>query len=205
MDGAVALHLTVLDMEFLSRFGPSFMRTYYRAWIAAPGSMSFTAVDDAGALVGVLLGATDPATHVRSMVRDHGLALVTAMIKAAALRPRLAKDLVVTRGGRYVRGVTRLLARRIRRSTPTTLPDQPKVGEVTHVLVDPSRQGGGIGRLLIEAAVTTARDHGNDELVLVTPPDLAARHFYDALGWTADGSMTSRSGEPFLRYRFVLH
>ncbi len=193
-------------MEFLARFGPSFMRTYYRAWVTTTGSMSFAAVDEAGDVVGVLLGATDPATHVRSMVREHGFALVRAMVFSAALRPRLAKDLVVTRGGRYVRGVARLVAGRLggATSTSTPPPDRPKVGEVTHVLVDPSRQGGGIGRLLVDAAIMTARDHGNDELVLVTPPDLAARHFYEALGWAADGSIVSRSGESFLRYRFAL-
>jgi hypothetical protein len=41
-------------------------------------------------------------------------------------------------------------------------------------------------------------------MVLVTPPDLAARGFYEHLGWIADGEMTSKSGEPFVRYRFAL-
>jgi predicted lactoylglutathione lyase len=31
-----------------------------------------------------------------------------------------------------------------------------------------------------------------------------ARSFYEALGWRSDGAMTSRSGEPFLRYRYSL-
>ncbi len=203
VEAAVKLHLVVLDMEFLSRFGPSFMRTYYRAWTSTPGSMSFAALDDAGALIGVLLGATDPATHVRAMVREHGVALARAIVIAAAVRPRLAKDLVVTRAGRYARGVGRLILARFR-PTPVPSADAPRVGEVTHVLVDPTAQGGGVGRTLIDAAITFAREAGDDELVLVTPPDLAARHFYEALGWRSDGSMTSRSGEPFLRYRYSL-
>ena len=200
---AVRLHLAVLDMEFLSRFGPSFMRAYYRAWTTTPGSMSFVAIDDAGTLIGVLLGATDPAIHVRAMVRDHGVALARAIAAAAAVRPRLAKDLVVTRAGRYARGVTRLVLARVRpRAAPPS--DAPRVGEVTHVLVDPAVQGGGVGRQLIDAAIVAGRAAGDDELVLVTPPDLAARHFYEALGWQSDGEMTSRSGEAFLRYRFPL-
>lgn len=203
VDRAVVLHLGVLDMEFLSRFGPSFMRAYYRAWIATPGAMSFAALDDAGQLIGVLLGATDPATHVRAMVRDHGVRLAGSIAIAAARRPRLAKDLIATRAGRYVRGVTRLVLSRFHRPAPAGA-DALRVGEVTHVLVDPSTQGRGVGRALIEAGVIAARAAGVDELVLVTPPDLAARHFYDSLGWRAEGSMTSRSGETFLRYRLAL-
>ncbi len=201
---AVKLHLAVLDMEFLSRFGPSFMRAYYRAWTTTPGSMSFVAVDDTGRVIGVLLGATDPATHVRAMVRDHGVALARSIAVAAAVRPRLARDLVVTRAGRYARGVARLILARFRRTAVAPPAGSPRVGEVTHVLVDPAAQGGGVGRRLIDAAIATARAASDDELVLVTPPDLAARHFYEALGWRSDGEMTSRSGEAFLRFRYPL-
>jgi hypothetical protein len=49
-----------------------------------------------------------------------------------------------------------------------------------------------------------ARAGGRDDMVLVTPPELAARGFYERLGWIADGEMTSKSGEPFVRYRFAL-
>ncbi len=204
VDTAVSLHLVVLDMEFLSRFGPSFMRAYYRAWTTTPGSMSFVALDDTGALIGVLLGATDPATHVRAMVREHGVALARSIAVAALSRPKLAKDLVATRAGRYARGVARLIMARLRPTVSDQVAGSPRVGEVTHVLVDPAAQGRGVGRLLIDAAIASAREAGDDELVLVTPPDLAARHFYEALGWQPDGAMTSRSGEAFLRYRYSL-
>jgi hypothetical protein len=62
----------------------------------------------------------------------------------------------------------------------------------------------GIGRVLVEAAIETARAAGVDGLVLVTPPDFAARDFYEHLGWSADGEMCSRSGEIFIRYRLSL-
>lgn len=65
-------------------------------------------------------------------------------------------------------------------------------------------QGLGIGRVLVEAAIETARAAGVDGLVLVTPPDFAARDFYEHLGWSADGEMCSRSGEIFIRYRLSL-
>ena len=201
---AVGLHLEVLDMEFLSRFGPAFMRTYYRAWIHTPGSVALVARDE-GEVVGVLLGATDPGAHVRAMVRHHGARIGARLVSHAIVHPRLAKDLIVTRGWRYTRGVARLVTARLSRSPVTPLAgDQPVVGELTHVLVSPSFQGRGVGRALVEGFVDAAREVGVGELMLVTPPDLAARHFYERLGWRCEGDMRSRSGEEFLRFRYHL-
>jgi GNAT superfamily N-acetyltransferase len=78
------------------------------------------------------------------------------------------------------------------------------VGEVTHLMVSPEAQGKGVGRLLVEEAERIARGSGLDELVLVTPPDLPARQFYEHLGWQDCGEVRSRSGEVFVRYRVTL-
>ena len=205
MDAAVTLHLEVLDMEFLSRFGPSFMRAYYRAWIDSPGAIGLAAIDDQGVLLGVLLGASDPANHVRAMVRHHGVTLGTKLVAYALVHPPLAKDLIVTRGWRYTRGVARLVKSHLsKKSTSGSVTVGPVVGEITHVLVGPSAQGQGAGRALVEESVRVAREAGVQELELVTPPDLVARYFYERLGWRASGAMRSRSGESFLRYRYIV-
>lgn len=216
LSAAADLHRRVLDMEFLSRYGSAFMRAYYRAWIEAPGAIAVASVGEHGELLGVLLGATDPAAHVRGMVRRRGLGLGARLAAHCLRHPSLARDLVVTRGRRYAGGLARLFVPRGRRSAGSAgVPDAPApappapdaataVGEITHVLVDTDRQGSGVGGGLIDAAVAVARRAGVDELVLVTPPDLEARNFYEHLGWLADGEITSRSGEPFLRYRLPL-
>jgi len=69
VEALVALHGEVLDMEFLTRYGPPFLRTYYRAWIDAPGGIALTAVDERDRVLGGLLGAVDPAQHVHAMLR----------------------------------------------------------------------------------------------------------------------------------------
>ncbi|HVB50976.1 MAG TPA: GNAT family N-acetyltransferase [Acidimicrobiales bacterium] len=202
---AALLHRDVLDMEFLARFGLSFMRTYYRAWIHSPGSISLAATDENEKLVGVLLGATDPATHFRAMVRFHGLRIGAKLVAYALVHPALAKDLVVTRGRRYARGVARLVRARFSQARSVTASQSgPAVGEITHVLVDRGAQGSGIGRALVEASIDEARAAGVHELVLVTPPDMEAKRFYERLGWQLDGSLQSRSGENFLRFRYVV-
>lgn len=192
-------------MEFLSRFGPRFMRTYYRAWLHSPGAVMLVARSEDGALLGVLLGATNPALHVRAMVRGHGLRLALAILSEALIHPRLARDLLITRGRRYARGLTRLVVGRLKaRSGDPVAGSVTTVGEITHVLVRPDAQGRGVGRELVDAAVSLARRAGVQELVLVTPPDMDARHFYERLGWRAEGAMRSQSGEEFLRFRLRL-
>lgn len=212
------LHGEVLHMEFLARCGPGFLRSYHRAWLASPDGLALAAVDDDGAVVGVLLGAHAPAGHFRFMVRRHGVALALRLCMAALTRPSLARELVATRMLRYLRGLGRMALAVFRRKPPRpSSPDQatreaqpgetespPKVGEVTHVMVSATARGTGAGRALMEEARRRAAQRGVDELVLVTPPDLAAGAFYEHLGWTRDGSLTSRSGEAFVRYRLPL-
>ncbi len=216
-----AIHLDVLDMEFLARCGPGFLRAYHRAWMDSPAGLALAAVDEDGTLAGVLLGALDPAVHFKAMVRRHGPGLAGWLLIGAATRPSLAWELLTTRLLRYLRGVARMargaLPRRRRPTGPSPAPPSPPgadralgtdparaVGEVTHVMVRPDSQGSGAGRALLEAAREAGARAGLDELVLVTPPDMTAGDFYEHLGWRQDGSLTSRSGESFVRYRLPL-
>lgn len=200
---AAALHREELEIEFLSRYGLAFLRTYYRAWLEAPEAIGLGAVDEHGDLVGLLLGAVDPALHVHGMVRRHGIRMGAQIVLQACAHPTLAKDLIATRGFRYIRGVARVFAPRFQSSTPSPS-DQvagPLIAEITHVLVQHEHQGLGVGRELVQSAVAAARAGGREEMVLVTPPDLAARRFYEQQGWLVDKEITSRSGEFFVRFR----
>ena len=178
-------------MEFIARCGLPFLRRYYLGWITSPGGISLAGVDD-DRLVGVLLGALDPAVHVRAMVRRHGVALALHLAIGALRRPSLGREILATRARRYVGGAWRVLTTRGGRRTDAAFPsraDDGQVGEITHLLVEANER---------------ARGAGLGAIVLVTPPDLAARRFYERLGWHEDGEITSRSGEPFVRYRYPL-
>lgn len=216
---AALLHEEVLGAEFVARCGARFLRRYHEAWVDSIGGVALGAFDDRGVLVGVLLGAVDPAAHTAAMVRRHGFAMAVRLMAAAATRPRLARDLAVTRVGRYAHGLWRVvgrpawqsLARRLgaaRRPAPPLRAlkeaNEARTGEVTHLLVAPSQQNRGTGRALLDTALERARRAGLDEVVLVTLPDDRARGFYERLGWWADGAVSSRSGEAFVRYRYPL-
>ncbi len=219
------LHAEVLHMEFLARCGERFLRRYHRAWIKSSSGIALASHDDSGELVGVLLGALHPDAHFRSMVRRSGLDLAFGLVARAVSHPSFGWELVTTRGVRYVRGLTRMGSAALRRAargrrrestqSDTGLPvavagaatakaKVKVVGEVTHVMVAPACQGKGVGRALLEQAAVRGRGAHLDELVLVTPPDLAAASVYDHLGWKREGSLTSKSGEAFVRFTLPL-
>ncbi len=205
---AVALHREVLKVEFLARCGNRYLRRYYRAWIESPGALSLVAIDGDGALCGVLLGAFDPGRHVKAMVKSHGVALGILLVGYAFTHPRFGKELFLTRWKRYALGIWRVARGSFtkRRDVIETSrsPAAPSVGEITHLLVSESHQGSGIGRLLVNEAESIAQLHGVAEMTLVTPPDMAARQFYEHLGWEFGGTLTSRSGEEFVKYRHLI-
>ncbi|MGA3221879.1 MAG: GNAT family N-acetyltransferase [Acidimicrobiales bacterium] len=162
------------------------MRSCCRAWVEAPGSIAIGAVDECGDLLGALLGATDPVAHARAVVGRRRLGIGAWLVAHAVAHPRLAKDLIITRGYPYARRVTRLVVRAQRPAGLLPGEGGLSVGEVTYLFVRLDRQGSGVGRALVDAAVETARAAGVNELLLVTPPELAAWNLCQRWGWFGD-------------------
>ena len=191
------IHQEALDMEFLARLGPRFLAAYHWAWATSPAGMALAAVDPERGLVGVILASVDPASHYRWMLVHGGPRLGLRLAARVVRHPALARELIATRAARYARAVWRQLSASAR---PEAAPGSPRTGEVTHLMVIPQAQRLGAGAALLAEAERRAVMAGVEELVLVTPPDLAARHFYEHLGWEATGRVTSRSGEHFIRF-----
>jgi ribosomal protein S18 acetylase RimI-like enzyme len=62
-------------------------------------------------------------------------------------------------------------------------------GELYAIHVDPDRQGGGIGRALMEKALDSLGDLGASRAVLwVLAENATARRFYERGGWRGDGA-----------------
>jgi len=146
-------------------------------------------------------GAVDPAQHVHAMLRRHGGHSACASSpgrdpSAAGARPSGDP------GRRYARGVVRMLARRLRRNDTSESPSTED-GRDHHVLVAADAQGS--GRVANSSSSPYSRPvQPAPRNRAVTPPDQAARAFYERLGWESDGEVTSRSGEKFVRYRLTL-
>jgi GNAT superfamily N-acetyltransferase len=84
-------------------------------------------------------------------------------------------------------------------------PDDPSVGQIRGLNVEPAAQGAGVGTALYEHAVAELRQAGFAEAVLwVFEANGHARGFYERRGWRADGAMGTAAEAPELRYRQTL-
>jgi ribosomal protein S18 acetylase RimI-like enzyme len=73
---------------------------------------------------------------------------------------------------------------------PIPLPSHSHVLEINGLAVNPTRQGEGIGRSLIQQAKTEARRRGVVKLSLrVLSPNASARHLYESCGFTVEGTL----------------
>jgi GNAT superfamily N-acetyltransferase len=72
-------------------------------------------------------------------------------------------------------------------------------GSLWALFVTPAREGRGIGRALLSAAVADLVAAGHRRLTLATGPDTRAERFYRAAGWR----VTSRPARGDLRLEFL--
>jgi ribosomal protein S18 acetylase RimI-like enzyme len=70
----------------------------------------------------------------------------------------------------------------------------PHAGEVYSIYVRQAAQGKGVGRMLLDRATKALREHGFGVAVLwVIASNDRARRFYEAAGWSFDGTRTEHS------------
>jgi len=89
----------------------------------------------------------------------------------------------------------------VRVQRPTRFRSSDHVLTISGVAVDPARQGQGIGRALMEAAIAEARRRGARRLTLrVFSPNERARRLYESVGFVVEGVLRD---EFFLDGRYV--
>ena len=86
---------------------------------------------------------------------------------------------------------------------PSTEPEDPAVGEIHALYVDPPAQNAGVGSALLGAGEgTLAEELGFAEAVLwVLEANAPGRAFYEHKGWVADGGRGEHRWGPHVRYR----
>jgi GNAT superfamily N-acetyltransferase len=91
------------------------------------------------------------------------------------------------------------------RMSPTAEPLLPGEAHLRMLGVDPAFRGHGIGRSLVLACITMARERGKHVLTLDTAPAMtAAQQLYTELGFTFEGERDTPDGVHLLRYSLDL-
>lgn len=200
------LHRAALPPSFFSRLGPRFLRAYYETYVSGPDAVALAAVRGP-VLCGFVVGSAAAHDHAAWTARRRGLRLAVVGLASMAVRPRVAREFLRTRTGRYVRGLARRLRHRpagaaAERSRPAAGTGQPAV--LAHVAVHRHCRGGGVGELLVRrfAAELAGRGAPRLELVTLAGPD-GASAFYERLGLEPAGQRVDGDGRRWQSFQLA--
>jgi GNAT superfamily N-acetyltransferase len=145
-------------------------------------------LNDAGAIATVHVRSWQSA--YRGLMPDDLLDSLSVERRAATWRSIMEADagwnaLLVLEDGEGVEGFAHLCAARFAGAPAQT-------GEVTSIYLEPASWGRGAGRALMDAAMQCLAAAGfTDAILWVLVGNERARSFYDAAGWTCDGTEKS--------------
>lgn len=183
-----SLHQRAFPSFFLTRLGEPFLVQFYRGFIGDPTAVTAVAQDDAGRLVGAVVGTLEPSGFFRRLLLRRWpafvLASVRAVVQSPAAAPRLLRA-VTYRGG-------------VESGTGGAL--------LSSICVDPALRGHGIGRRLITAWTEAASVGGASRAFLTTDAEDNATtlRFYESCGWTRDATFRTPEGRSMHRYQAAL-
>ncbi|NEE02875.1 GNAT family N-acetyltransferase [Phytoactinopolyspora halotolerans] len=211
------LHVTELPHGLFPRLGTGFVRRWHRAHLRSAHGTVLVARQE-GSVVGFLVGTTDRRANVAWIIRQHRSELVSAGLRALAIRPLVALSFLRTRGFRYAR---RLLgpgstshrhADVDERSGPAqpsgsrTVEASAPVAVLEAVVVDFPYRGQGIGSALADRFLSEAARSDADRVELVTKADArGAAGFYERAGWTLVDNHVDRDGDRVYTFRIDPH
>jgi GNAT superfamily N-acetyltransferase len=182
----VRMHLSAFPGFFLTFLGPRFLAEFYRAFLSEPTAIAMVAESDAGCVCGVVVGTLAPAGFFKRLLLRRWWTFARASAGALLRRPAIAPRLIRALG---YRGEAPTNARRALLSS---------------IAVDPSSQGAGTGRRLVECWLTEAKRRGAIGCYLTTDAQAndAVNSFYCRLGWKLESTYATPQGRIMNCYNY---
>ena len=183
------LHREAFPGFFLSTLGEPFLVQFYRGFLTDDSAVSVVARGADGRVRGAVVGTTEPAGFFRRLVKSRWPGFVLASARVVVLNPRAAPRL--------------LRAVRYRGETPAGC----QGALLSSLCVDPSLQGTGVGRQLVEAWTREVASRGVVDMAFLTTDaedNSGVNRFYQAQGWVLSDSYATREGRSMNRYMKTL-
>jgi GNAT superfamily N-acetyltransferase len=183
---AVRTHLQAFPNFFLSFLGSTFLNEFYRAFLQDRDAIALVAEDPDGGFGGVIVGTIAPQGFFKRLLIRRFLAFFRASVAAFLRRPSIARRL--------------LRALRYRGESSTDIPR----ALLSSVAVEPSRQGGGVGRLLVLQWLASVQARGCFGCYLTTDAlgNEKVNAFYRHTGWRLEATYATPEGRRMNRYLF---
>ena len=162
----VRIHLRSFQGFFLSFLGPAFLSLLYLETITDPNGIALVSEQDKK-IAGFVTGTTQPSGFYKRLMKRHLFGFFWASLKGFLRKPAILPLLLRAFG----------------------MPAQPLPADncatLMSIAVDPSMQGQGLGKSLVNAFVEEARSRGSEYINLTTDAagNDATNLFYQSLGF----------------------
>lgn len=178
------LHRVAFPGFFLSTLGEAFLVQFYRAFLMDDTAVTVVARSASGSVQGAVVGTTEPAGFFGRLVKNRWPWFLVASARATVTNPKAAQRLL--RAIRY-RG---------------DIPAGARGALLSSICVQPSLQGTGVGRQLLEAWTQEVVGRGVRTAYLTTDADDndAVNRFYRSQGWVLSEPYTTREGRSMNLY-----
>ncbi len=178
------LHRAAFPGFFLSTLGEAFLVQFYRGFLTDDTAVTVVARSADGSVQGAVVGTTEPARFFGRLMKSGWPGLVLASVRAVVNDPKATPRLL--RAVRY-RGET---------------PAGAQGALLSSICVEPSLQGMGLGRQLVEAWTRQVAGRGVRTAYLTTDADdnVAANRFYRTQGWVLSERYSTREGRSMNLY-----
>jgi ribosomal protein S18 acetylase RimI-like enzyme len=184
VDEVVDIHLKSFPGFFLSFLGPRFLKEFYKSFATDSQGLGFVAKGQDDKIIGVVVGPIYPQGYFQRLLKNNWPRFCLASIGAVVRRPHSALRLL---RAIFYRGKA---------------PFGPPRALLSSIAVDPSAQGRGVGKVLVERWVEQVQRNGLCGCYLTTDADgnLAVNNFYQNLGWQIESSYVTSEGRRMNRY-----
>ncbi len=177
-----ALHVDAFPDSVLGQLGVEAVRRNYLWQLTGPHDLTALSATMDGEIVGYLFGGVFRGSTIGFVKREKWF-----LMRRVVTHPRILARGV---GWKRVTLAARLVARRSSSPSTEVPAGVPRRSfGVLAIAVDPSTQGSGVGRVLMQVATESAREAGFESMHLTVHPDNhGAIGFYCLLGWVRVGS-----------------
>lgn len=191
LDQIVEVHLVAFKGFFLTLMGKLFVREYYVAVASFPGSIFLVAQDPMGRLLGFIAGFREPTAFYLHYKR-HRFRLILIALAALVRRPSLL--------GRIIGNAIRVVFGR-----GTHITTHLGEIEISSFAVLPEYQGQGIGGLLLESFIASARGSHAISIYLTTDTveNQRVNVFYQKHGFVMEKTV-NKTARQLNVYRYTL-
>jgi ribosomal protein S18 acetylase RimI-like enzyme len=165
------VHIKAFNNFFLSQLGESFLRLYYSCFLKNSNSICVGIFDEDGSIIGFSVATINSKGFNRNLIIQNLLSFIGIGLKLLFTKPK---------------ALIRLFLNLSKNTKNSDINDDGDYAELFSIAVDPQKQGGGVGKVLLADIEEILKNKGCNRITLTTDfyNNSNVINFYEKMGYT---------------------